>query len=595
MLVPQRRLVLNGGFKMKQLTVYCGIILFTLFATVTCEEFEEILPVEPPSVKIIELNRETLTIKGKVEKSGDGIIEYGFVFSLNNNPLVGTDIILGDTLDKPFKNPFEFTKDFPGTKFPGTDPVFIKAYAIDKHGRVFYSTDIFSLSKVEADFTYSSTAECYAPCRVEFINQSSNAEEYEWDFGDGSPPVSATDTSHTYALPGKYNVSLTAKSGKLSDKHNVDVEIPGITFEKNIDNIYSGVGVIILDDNSYAVVGNKKGAPSNDDIILLQWFNEKGEFIKDLEIDEQISVFSESLIRVGGNNLVIGGICYDLSTNEQRLLLAKVASSGIIEKVISNWGISGYINSTSKVFETVNEGHIGIIGTTTSKTSPYTKDIFFKAYTAGLSANIFPRADTLSFPNYQMGKDIISLSSGGYFIIGTNTVPGLKSDILVLKANDSGMPLQGFPIVFDNLPGTDIPVVIKQLTSDEYIIAGHTNSYTSGDFDIFLMKINQYGEPVTPNPDIYPFMATFGSSGSDITNDLIVLNSGEIVLTGVNNENAFLLKFRNNGALLWNRTFTRSGDINFNSIKETPDGGFIMTGLNVSNGIIIKLDKNGNL
>jgi hypothetical protein len=80
-----------------------------------------------------------------------------------------------------------------------------------------------------------------------------------------------------------------------------------------------------------------------------------------------------------------------------------------------------------------------------------------------------------------------------------------------------------------------------------------------------------------------------------IANDLIILENGDIVLTGQKDQSAFLAKFSSNGELKWERTFTRSGGIHFNSIKETPNRGFILTGFNVTNGILIKLDEDGNL
>ncbi len=43
-----------------------------------------------------------------------------------------------------------------------------------------------------------------------FTNSTTGATGYVWDFGDGSPAVSATAPSHTYAAPGTYTVNLIA-------------------------------------------------------------------------------------------------------------------------------------------------------------------------------------------------------------------------------------------------------------------------------------------------------------------------------------------------------------------------------------------------
>jgi PKD repeat protein len=52
---------------------------------------------------------------------------------------------------------------------------------------------------------------------------------YEWDFGDGSPPVWGDRPTHTYHRPGTYNVRVRAfdKHGNLGDDQLVvDVELP---------------------------------------------------------------------------------------------------------------------------------------------------------------------------------------------------------------------------------------------------------------------------------------------------------------------------------------------------------------------------------
>jgi cyclophilin family peptidyl-prolyl cis-trans isomerase len=63
-----------------------------------------------------------------------------------------------------------------------------------------------------------------APTNVTFKNESTGADSYTWDFGDGT---TATDTvtSHRYTHGGTYNVSLTATKGKKSDTMTQSVQI----------------------------------------------------------------------------------------------------------------------------------------------------------------------------------------------------------------------------------------------------------------------------------------------------------------------------------------------------------------------------------
>jgi len=59
-----------------------------------------------------------------------------------------------------------------------------------------------------ADFSASTTAGC-SPTQVSFVNQSSNAVSYSWQFGNGSSSQVLNPT-HIYNIPGTYDVTLVA-------------------------------------------------------------------------------------------------------------------------------------------------------------------------------------------------------------------------------------------------------------------------------------------------------------------------------------------------------------------------------------------------
>ncbi len=81
-----------------------------------------------------------------------------------------------------------------------------------------------SCAKPISNFTYDMKGDA-APLKVAFENESSNADEYEWDFGDGS---NATDESpeHTYKSSGNYTVTLKAKKGSKFKDKSFDIFIP---------------------------------------------------------------------------------------------------------------------------------------------------------------------------------------------------------------------------------------------------------------------------------------------------------------------------------------------------------------------------------
>ncbi|OFY07208.1 MAG: hypothetical protein A2X05_16830 [Bacteroidetes bacterium GWE2_41_25] len=79
------------------------------------------------------------------------------------------------------------------------------------------------------------------PITISFINTSIGGAPFTWDFGDGSTS-GATNTDHTYYVPGKYTVRLTATGpdGIMVHKDSVIVirEIPVAQFEVTPDIAY---------------------------------------------------------------------------------------------------------------------------------------------------------------------------------------------------------------------------------------------------------------------------------------------------------------------------------------------------------------------
>ena len=67
---------------------------------------------------------------------------------------------------------------------------------------------------IDANFDYESTHRYYfAPCQIQFTNNSQYASKFFWNFGDGKGSEE-TSPSHTFDTAGTYNVYLHAICGK---------------------------------------------------------------------------------------------------------------------------------------------------------------------------------------------------------------------------------------------------------------------------------------------------------------------------------------------------------------------------------------------
>ena len=80
-----------------------------------------------------------------------------------------------------------------------------------------------------------------SPYSVTFINSSTNASTYQWNFNDGSSVSTATAPTHTFTTPGTYSVKLVAKNNSscnISDSVLVSIVVlasPTVNLGPDID------------------------------------------------------------------------------------------------------------------------------------------------------------------------------------------------------------------------------------------------------------------------------------------------------------------------------------------------------------------------
>ena len=93
-----------------------------------------------------------------------------------------------------------------------------------------------------ADFTSEVAGD--NPQLVSFINSSEYAEEYIWDFGDGSEISTQKHPTHMYEVAGNYTVILTALNEEDSSEVSREIAVVGVptagfSFEADQDNSYT--------------------------------------------------------------------------------------------------------------------------------------------------------------------------------------------------------------------------------------------------------------------------------------------------------------------------------------------------------------------
>jgi gliding motility-associated-like protein len=128
----------------------------------------------------------------------------------------------------------------------------------------------FQAAGVQADALILPNDTLCAGDSVHFSNVSSNAFNYLWDFGDGSPASTQASPAHQYPLPGTYAVTLIAidSSGCLfSDTSNLTIVVAPIpTVNIGNDTVLCSAPNLPLDAGTSGTIYNWSGGAATQTI-----------------------------------------------------------------------------------------------------------------------------------------------------------------------------------------------------------------------------------------------------------------------------------------------------------------------------------------
>lgn len=119
-----------------------------------------------------------------------------------------------------------------------------------------------------ADFMYSGQG-----MAVDFMNTSTNALSYSWDFGDGNTS-SEEHPTHVYSSAGIYLVSLDAVNDNCHDTQSIEVSVPLVGIDESAE--IQGVRIFPNPNNGIFYVESDPGT----DIQLIRLADLSGRYLK---------------------------------------------------------------------------------------------------------------------------------------------------------------------------------------------------------------------------------------------------------------------------------------------------------------------------
>jgi len=212
-------------------------------------------------------------------------------------------------------------------------------------------------------------------------------------------------------------------------------------------------------------------------------------------------------------------------------------------------------------------------------------------------------------PGDDLNFEFKRTSDGGYIIAGQTFSFGAGGgDLLVMKLDSNGN------IQWQKTyggPGRDWAYDVEETQDGGYIVGGGTGSFGAGGWDMWILKLDSYGN--------VQWQKTYGGWGvgidglnAEYVHDLAKTSDGGYIVVGgttsygAGDRDIWVLKLDSQGNVQWQRTFGSSLFDWSHHVGQTSDGGYIISGatsfvLGFLGGgwgydiWVLKLDSQGNI
>jgi uncharacterized repeat protein (TIGR02543 family)/uncharacterized delta-60 repeat protein len=314
-------------------------------------------------------------------------------------------------------------------------------------------------------------------------------------------------------------------------------------------------------------------------LLNAQWARTYGESNSDAAIF--IHQTSDGSYVFTGSTRSFGAGDFDIS-------VIKLDSNGVIEWQRTYGGID--YDSGRSIHQTSDGGYI-VTGQTQSFGAGNHDLLVLKLSSTGQ----IEWQKTYGGPDREDFYSIHQTNDEGYVVAGSTKSYGAgDSDFWVFKLSSIG------EIEWQKTYGginVDFLYSIHQSSDEGYIITGDTKSFSAGDSDIWVLKLDSWGE--------IEWQKTYGGSEDDYARSIQNTSDSGYIVAGITQsfgaglEDFWILKLNSVGVIEWQRTYGGSEDDNPHLIKQTNEGGYIVSGITYSFGgggydfWIMKLLSNG--
>ncbi|MCE3277985.1 MAG: hypothetical protein K0S44_176 [Bacteroidetes bacterium] len=197
-------------------------------------------------------------------------------------------------------------------------------------------------------------------------------------------------------------------------------------------------------------------------------------------------------------------------------------------------------------------------------------------------------------PGSEFAWGTTQCADGGSISVGSTDSYGAGIlDVYVVRTSVNGSVLWTKTFGGSNM---EFGTSIIKTADNNFLLTGYTNSFGNG-FDIYVIKIDEGGNLL--------WSATYGGVGDQMAYGIENNGSGCVITGktdsyGVGDFDGFILALQNDGSVNWFKNYGGINEECFTSIKRTSDNGFCLAGTTTSfgsgfqDGYVLKVDNEGN-
>ena len=372
--------------------------------------------------------------------------------------------------------------------------------------------------------------------------------------------------------------------------------IPTLGFSQGFQNTFGGdsldmgYSVQQTNDGGYVLTGSTNSYGNGDSDVYLIKTDGNGDSLWTRTFGGENQDYCNSVQQTTDGGYIITGRTESYGAGNKDVYLIKTDGNGD-SLWTKTFGGTSFDNGIS--VQQTNDGGYIILGGTESYGAG-NRDIYL-IKTDGNGDSLWTK--TFGGASQDFGNSVKQTNDGGYIVTGVTESYGAgNKDAYLIKTDASGDSL--WTKTFGGLK-FDLGNFVEQTDDGGYIVTGRTASFGAGSLDIYLIKTDGNGDSL--------WAKTFGGSSFDLGFSLQQTTDGGYIIIGgtdsygSGDRDVYLIKTDVNGDLIWAKTFGGSGFDLGTSIQQTTDGGYIILGGTDSFGngdrdlLLIKADANGNI